>query len=74
MVRNIESGELSAFRTELMGMSALLILICHVCGYVNLSKVALYTLSLGNIGVDLFLFLSVPIRNGDVEQSFKRRV
>lgn len=58
MERNLKLGELSVFRTELMGMSTLLILICHMCGYVNLSTVARYILSLGNIGVDLFLFLS----------------
>ena len=54
----VKLGELSIFRTELMGISALLILICHLYGYVDLSVTVQYILSLGNIGVDCFLFLS----------------
>ena len=53
----VKLGELSIFRTELMGISALLILICHLYGYVDLSVTVQYILSLGNIGVDCFLFL-----------------
>ena len=33
----VKLGELSIFRTELMGISALCILICHLYGYVDLS-------------------------------------
>ena len=54
----VKLGELSIFRTELMGISALCILICHLYGYVDLSVTVRYILSLGNVGVDLFLFLS----------------
>ena len=50
----VKLGELSIFRTELMGISALLILICHLYGYVDLSVTVQYILSLGNIGVDYF--------------------
>ena len=51
-------GGLSRYRTELMGLSAVLILVCHVYAYVELPGVMRYMLSLCNIGVDLFLFLS----------------
>ena len=54
----VKLGELSIFRTELMGISALCLLICHLYGYVDLSVTVRYILSLGNVGVDLFLFLS----------------
>ena len=49
---------LSKYRTELMGISALLILICHSVAYISMPNFMKYTLSLGNIGVDLFLFIS----------------
>ena len=51
-------GGLSRYRTELMGLSAVLILVCHVYAYVELPGVMRDMLSLCNIGVDLFLFLS----------------
>lgn len=60
----VKLGELSIFRTELMGISALCILICHLYGYVDLSVTVRYILSLGNVGVDLFF---IPFRNGNVE-------
>lgn len=41
-----------------MGLSAMFILICHSIAYVDMPKVLFYALSFGNVGVDLFLFLS----------------
>ena len=58
MGKNIELNDLSKFRTELMGFSTLLILICHSIAYVEMPRILYYGLSLGNLGVDLFLFLS----------------
>lgn len=57
-MKTIHLGDLSRYRTELMGLSAVLILICHAYAYVELPEVVRYMLSLGNMGVDLFLFLS----------------
>lgn len=51
-------GNLSKYRTELMGLSALLILFCHSIAYIELPRNIHYMISFGNIGVDLFLFLS----------------
>lgn len=56
--RNFNLGEISRYRTELMGFSALLILFCHSIAYVKMPQVLSYAISFGNIGVDLFLFLS----------------
>ncbi len=50
---------LSQFRTELMGISTLLILICHMPASVpEMPQSVGYILSIGNIGVDFFLFIS----------------
>ena len=50
---------LSKYRTPLMGISALLIIICHASTYhVEMSPVVRFLLSFGNVGVDIFLFLS----------------
>ena len=54
----VNLGDLSRYRTELMGLSALLILLCHSSSYVDMPQVMVYVLSAANIGVDLFLFLS----------------
>lgn len=51
-------GHLSKYRMELMGKSALLILICHSIAYIEMPQELRYMISFGNIGVDLFLFLS----------------
>lgn len=51
-------NKISEHRTELMGLSAILILICHSVAYIDMPSILHYALSLGNIGVDLFLFLS----------------
>lgn len=58
MNSKFQLSKISEFRTELMGLSAILILICHSVAYIEMPRVLHYSLSLGNIGVDLFLFLS----------------
>ena len=58
MKKTIELYELSKYRKELMGFSALLILVCHAYAYIDLPPLLGYVLSIGNIGVDCFLFLS----------------
>lgn len=50
---------LSKYRTQLMGIAAIMIIICHAVSYgvvlpSILKKITLY----GNLGVDIFLFLS----------------
>lgn len=52
-------NHISKYRTELMGLSAIMIILCHV----NVAEVKLhYLIKLiireGNLGVDIFLFLS----------------
>ena len=44
-------GGLSRYRTELMGLSAVLILVCHVYAYVELPGVMRYMLSLCNLSL-----------------------
>lgn len=54
----VELYDLSKYRGELMGFSALMIFVCHAYAYIELPSVLGYALSIGNIGVDCFLFLS----------------
>lgn len=54
----VELYDLSKYRRELMGFSALMIFVCHAYAYIELLSVLGYALSIGNIGVDCFLFLS----------------
>lgn len=50
---------LSQYRTQLMGIAALGILLCHMSGNgVQLPSILNYIFGLGNFGVDLFLLLS----------------
>lgn len=51
-------GIISKYRTQLMGFSTLLILICHAPASVNLPPSIAAVLSRGGWGVDIFLFLS----------------
>ena len=52
-------NKISQHRQELMGFSAILILICHAVGNgVKMPTVLSILLNFGNIGVDIFLFLS----------------
>ena len=57
-MKSFELLDISCYRGELMGLSAIFILICHSIAYVDMPKVLFYALSFGNVGVDLFLFLS----------------
>lgn len=57
-MKPFELLDVSRYRGELMGLSAMFILICHSIAYVDMPKVLFYALSFGNVGVDLFLFLS----------------
>ena len=50
---------LSKYRTQLMGVAALFIILCHAPQYgVDIQGVPRKLLVLGNVGVDIFLFLS----------------
>jgi len=52
-------GNLSQYRTPLMGMSIIMILLCHArMDGAQLPDVVLSILSLGNWGVDIFLLVS----------------
>lgn len=54
-----ELNLLSKWRTELMGISAIMILICHAPGNgIEMPTFMKYALVQGQIGVDVFLFLS----------------
>lgn len=55
----LDFSTLSKYRTELMGLGTLLILICHMPASVpEMPQSVGYVLSIGNIGVDFFLFIS----------------
>ena len=58
MNKYFQLSKISKYRTELMEMSAILILVCHSVAYIEMPRILQYVLSFGNIGVDLFLFLS----------------
>ena len=57
-MKAFQLSDISSYRGELMGLSTILILICHSVAYIDMHKILLYALSFGNVGVDLFLFLS----------------
>ena len=58
-MKPLQLSLLSKFRKELMGISAIMILICHIPGNgIRMPKVLEYVLAQGQIGVDIFLFLS----------------
>lgn len=59
MKSEFKLGKCSAFRTELMGIATIGILLCHAVGRnVMMPKWLNYLLTVGNQGVDIFLFLS----------------
>lgn len=59
MKASFSLNKISQFRKKLMGFSAILILICHAVGNdVSMSGPIRMLLNFGNIGVDMFLFLS----------------
>lgn len=52
-------GDLSCYRNQLMGIGAILVILCHISiSNVKFPYVILKLLSFGNIGVDIFLFVS----------------
>lgn len=56
---NANLSDLSTYRTQLMGMATLMIIICHAIAYHVLLPISLASLlRWGNLGVDIFLFLS----------------
>ena len=58
-VFNVNLRLLSEYRTPLMGIAALMIILCHANGYgVAVPHAVRSLLTLGNMGVDIFLFLS----------------
>ena len=58
-MKQFDLSLLSKYRTELMGISALMILVCHAPGNgIGMPKYLEYALVQGQIGVDIFLFLS----------------
>lgn len=59
VMRKVDFLLLSRYRTQLMGIAALFIILCHANSYrVLLPSVIEKVLNFGNIGVDMFLFLS----------------
>ena len=59
MTNNLKLNDISKFRTELMGISAIMILICHTpINGIKMPKLLEYILVQGQIGVDIFLLLS----------------
>lgn len=49
---------ISKHRTALMGIAAIMILLCHSARRISMPSAIAYPLSFLNIGVDIFLFLS----------------
>lgn len=73
-------NSLSKYRTPLMGIAAIMIIVCHTAQYgvvmpVFLRKLVIY----GNLGVDIFLFLSgigcyySLNKNTDLKEWYKKR-
>lgn len=55
----IDLSLLSKYRTELMGFSAIGILMCHACGnHVAMPSIIFQICSLGQLGVSIFFLLS----------------
>lgn len=50
---------LSKYRTQLMGLAAIMIVLCHIASYVDtMPNLCMRIISYGGMGVDIFLFLS----------------
>ena len=75
--RQFDFGDISRYRTQLMGLATLMIIACHApASGVLMPPVFAKVLSYGNFGVDIFLFLSGlglfyslskrPVENGGV--------
>ena len=74
-------NQISKYRAELMGVSTLLILLCHAAGNdVLMPKWLMYVVAQGQLGVDIFLFLSgmglyysLSTHRGGVKSWYARR-
>lgn len=59
ITRTMQLGLLSKYRVEMMGVATIMILICHGPGNgIKMPKLLEYAIVQGQIGVDIFLFLS----------------
>lgn len=57
--KSMELHFFSKYRSELMGIATILIIVCHAPAFhVAMPPVVAHVISLGGVGVDLFLFLS----------------
>ena len=55
----IDISQLSEHRTQIMGLAALMIIVCHApASGVIMPNILARIMELGNFGVDIFLFLS----------------
>ena len=54
----MELSLISQYRTALMGIATIMILVCHSAGPISMPSIIGYPISYLNIGVDIFLFLS----------------
>ncbi len=57
-MRLFDCNYISKYRTELMGVATIMILVCHAPHYMSLSSLAFQALSFCSVGVDIFLLLS----------------
>lgn len=72
---------LSAYRSQLMGIATIMIIICHAHAMINnLPHFVYRMLDYGNLGVDIFLLLSGVgcyyslYKNRDLKRFYKRRI
>ena len=57
--RSMNLNIYSIYRKELMGIAAIIIILCHIAGnHVLLPTTVIKILGLGNYGVDIFMFMS----------------
>lgn len=74
----LDLNKISQYRTPLMGISAILIILCHANLYdIKVNSLIHYLLTFGNVGVDIFLFLSgigcyYSLQNGGDQNGTKR--
>ena len=57
-MKQFDLNLISKYRTELMGVATIMILVCHAPHYMSLSSLAFQALSFCSVGVDIFLLLS----------------
>lgn len=72
-MRSLDLFVFSKFRSELMGIAALFILICHLPVYADLPPYAAKILGTLGLGCDIFLFLSGLGMNYSVEVSISSK-